>query len=94
MTSSNEPTAAELFRMAVGDRIREWREALELSVETVSKRSGLHVRQIEQFETGSGDLTITSLQALALALEAEPYELIDVGGEELGIAAGARSFDA
>lgn len=28
--TTNEPNAADLFKAAVGDRIREWREALEI----------------------------------------------------------------
>jgi len=85
--TTNEPTAADLFRAAVGDRIREWREALEISQDVLAERSRLSLYRIRRIEAGKANPTVTTLQALANALEAEPYELIDVGGSELGIAA-------
>lgn len=85
--ASNEPTAADLFKAAVGERIREWREALEIGQDVLAERSGLSIRQIKRIEVGEANPTVTTLQALAKALEAEPYELVDVGAEELEIAA-------
>jgi transcriptional regulator with XRE-family HTH domain len=84
---SDEPNAAKLFLAALADRIRDWREALEVSRETVAKRSGLSVSTIRRIEAGTGDPKITTLWALAKAMEAELYEIVDVSGEELGIAA-------
>lgn len=85
--TTNEPTAADLFRAAVGDHIREWREALEISQDVLAERSGLSIRQIKRIEAGKANPTVTTLQVLAKALEAQPYELVDVGGGELAIAA-------
>ena len=87
--TTNEPNAADLFKAAVGDRIREWREALEISQGILAERSGLSLYRIRRIEAGKANPTVTTLQALTAALEAEPYELVDVGGEELGIAAKA-----
>lgn len=86
---SNGPTAADLFKAAVGDRVREWREALEISQDVLADRSGLSLYLIQRIESGKADPTVTTLQVLARALEAEPYELVDVGGEDLGVAAKA-----
>lgn len=84
---SEEPKAADLFLAALADRIREWREALEVSRETIAKRSGLSVSTIRRIEAGTVDPEISTIWALAKAMETEIYELADVGGEELGIAA-------
>lgn len=84
---SDEPKAADLFLAALADRIRDWREALEVSRVTVAKRSGLSVSTIRRIEAGTVDPKITTLWALAKSMETEIYELADVGGEELGIAA-------
>jgi len=84
---SDEPNAARLFLAALADRIRDWREALEVSQATVAERSGLSVSTIRRIEAGTIDPRITTLWALAKALETEVYELADVGGEDLGIAA-------
>lgn len=87
--TTNEPTAADLFKAAVSDRIRQWREALEISQDVLAERSGLSLYRIKRIELGQANPTVTTLQALAKALEAEPYELVDVSGEELGVAAKA-----
>ena len=84
---SGDPKAADLFLAALADRIRDWREALEVSRVTVAKRSGLSVSTIRRIEAGTVDPKITTLWALAKSMETEIYELADVGGEELGIAA-------
>lgn len=84
---SDEPNAAKLFLAALADRIHDWREALEVSQATVAERSGLSVSTIRRIEAGTIDPRITTLWALAKALETEVYELADVGGEDLGIAA-------
>lgn len=71
----------------MADRVRDWREALEVSRKTVAKRSGLSVSTIRRIEAGTSDPKITTLWALAKTMETEIYELADVSGEELGIAA-------
>lgn len=83
----DEPSAKELFLAALADHIREWREALELSQNTVAERSGLSISTIRRIEAGEVDLRVTTFLALSKAMEAEVYELTDVGGSELGMAA-------
>lgn len=84
---SDEPNAANLFLAALADRIRDWREALEVSQVTIAERSGLSVSTIRRIEAGTVDPRVTTLWALAKAMETEIYELADVSGYELGIAA-------
>lgn len=84
---SDEPNAAKLFTAALADRLRDWREALEVSQATVAERSGLSVSTIRRIEAGTIDPRITTLWALAKALQTEVYELADVSGEYLGVAA-------
>ncbi len=91
--TTNEPTAADFFKAAVGDRIREWRETLQISQATLAERSGLSIYRVRRIEAGKANPTVTTLQALAKGLEAQPYELVDVGGEEFGIAAQDRNVD-
>lgn len=84
---SDQPKASDLFLAALADRIREWRCALEVSRETIAERSGLSVSTIRRIEAGTSDPKVSTLWALAKAMETEVYELADVSGEELGIAA-------
>jgi len=78
--TANEPNATNLFKAAVGDRIREWREALQIRQDVLAERSGLSVRQVRRIEAGEANPNVTTLQALAKVFEAEPYGLVDVGG--------------
>ncbi len=83
---SNEPTSADLFTAAVGDRIREWREALGQSRDEVARSAGISVSYLGKIERGKVAATITTMQALAVALGTSAWELLDVEGEELGLA--------
>ena len=93
---SNEPTAADLFTAAVGDRVREWREALGQSRTELARSAGISVSYLGKIERGSVSATITTMQAIAVALGASTWELMDVEGEELGLAAAkvSKSFGA
>lgn len=83
---SNEPTSADLFTAAIGDRIREWREALGQSRDEVARSAGISVSYLGKIERGKVAATITTMQALAVVLGASAWELLDVEGEELGLA--------
>lgn len=85
---SNEPTAADLFTAAVGDRVREWREAVNQSRAELAGSSGISVGYLAKIERGKVAATITTMQGLATALGAETWELLAVDGEELGLATG------
>ena len=47
---SNEPTAAELFTAAVGDRVREWREALNQSRANLAVSVGISLSYLGKIE--------------------------------------------
>lgn len=83
---SNEPTAADLFTAAVGDRVREWREAIGQSRDELARSAGISVSYLGKIERGSVAATITTMQAVASALGASTWELLNVEGEELGLA--------
>lgn len=88
---SNEPTSADLFTAAVGDRVREWREALGQSRAELARSAGISVCHLGKIERGGVAATITTMQAIAAALGAPTWELLDVEGEELGLAAATSS---
>lgn len=84
---SNEPTAAELFTAAVGDRVKEWRESVNQSRADLAGLAGISVSHLGKIERGKVAATITTMQGIATALGAETWELLDVDGEDLGVAA-------
>lgn len=86
---SNEPTAADLFTAAVGDRVREWREAIGQSRDQLARSAGISVSYLGKIERGKVAATVTTIQAIAAALGASAWELLDVEGDELGLAARA-----
>ena len=66
---SDQSQAAKFFLAALADRIRDWREALEVSREAIAERSGLSVSTIRRIEAGTVDPKVTTLWALAKAME-------------------------
>jgi len=84
---SNEPTAAELFTAAVGDRVREWRETANQSRANLAVSVGISLSYLGKIERGKVAATITTMQRIATALGVETWELLNIDGEELGVAA-------
>ena len=84
---SNEPTAADLFKAAVGERVFVWRLALKMSRAALAEKAGVSADYIYRLEQGWANPRVTTLQAVAAALETTVHELLDVSGDELGIAA-------
>lgn len=87
--SQNEPNAADLFRAAVGERVFVWRLALAMSRATLAEKAGLSTDYIYRLEQGWANPRITTMQRVAMALDTTVHELMDVEGEELGMAADA-----
>lgn len=83
---SNEPTAAELFTAAVGDRVREWREAVNQSRAELAGSAGISVSYLAKMERGKVAATITTVHGLATSLGTETWELLAVDGDEMGLA--------
>ena len=86
---SNEPTPADLFAAAVGDRVMEWREAVNQSRAELAGSAGISVGYLAKVERGKVAATIITMQGIATALGAETWELLDIDGEDLGL--GAQS---
>ena len=87
--SQNEPNAADLFRAAVGERVFVWRLALAMSRATLAEKAGLSTDYIYRLEQGWANPRLTTMQRVAMALDTTVHELMDVEGEELGMAADA-----
>ena len=85
MPSNYVPRLADLFLAAVGEEAMTHRETAGLSLDDVAGRAGLTAEQLEDFERGGSDLTITTLQAIADALGTTAAELLNVSGSELGL---------
>jgi transcriptional regulator with XRE-family HTH domain len=63
---------------AIGNKIRETRLSKNLSQEDVSYSSDLPLSQIGRIERGENNPTISSLYAIAQALDVELKSLVDV----------------
>lgn len=91
--TSNDPSAADLFRAAVGERVFLHRVAISITREEVGRRTGLTADYLYRLEQGWENPTVTMLQTLAIALQTTVADLLDVDGEELGLAATAKSTE-
>ena len=67
--------------MIIGDRLREMREARELSQGDIEKRTGLLRCYISRVENGHTVPAVETLEKLARALEAPLYQLFYEGEE-------------
>lgn len=56
--------------------IKVWRKHRKMTVEAVAERAGLTASMISQLETGRSAYTQNSLEAVAGALEVEPWQLL------------------
>lgn len=61
---------------AVGQRVRERREALGLSQEALAHQAGVHWTFLGQVERGQRNLSLHNLLKLAAGLGADPGELV------------------
>ena len=84
---SDEPTATDLFKAAVGERVMDWRVALRMSRALLAQKAGVSAHYINRLEQGRANPRVATLQAVAKALGTTVSELIDVSGEEFGVAA-------
>lgn len=60
----------------VGQNVRERRVALQISQEQLASRSGLHRTYIGAVERGERNITLESLERIALALGVAPADLL------------------
>ncbi len=69
------PPASELFR-AVGARVRGLRHDRQLTLDELSKRSGVSRRMITMLEAGEANASVGTLDKLARALDCDFYTMI------------------
>ena len=62
----------------VGLRIREYREKKKWSQECLAFESGLHRSYVGKMERGEKNITLTTLEKVAKALDSSPSELLDI----------------
>lgn len=82
-----EPTAADFFKAALGERVFLWRVAIGMSRAALAEKAGVSADYVYRLEQGWTNPRITTVQAVAVALETTAAELLDLDGEELGVAA-------
>lgn len=87
----SEPTAADFFKAALGERVFLWRVAIGMSRAALAEKAGVSADYIYRLEQGWTNPRITTVQAIAVALETTAADLLDLDGEELGIAAAGLS---
>ena len=78
MKNTEEPSAADVFKAAVGERVFIWRLALKMSRGYLAEKAVLSPDYIYRLEQGWENPRITTLQRLAGALKTTSQELLDV----------------
>jgi transcriptional regulator with XRE-family HTH domain len=66
----------EKLSVIVGNNIKKYRKILDISQEELAERAGLHRTYIGGIERGERNITLDSLQIIAVALKVAPVELI------------------
>jgi len=64
------------LRDIVGKNIKKYRKKHNISQEELAERAGLHRTYIGGIERGERNITLDSLQTIAIALSIAPVELI------------------
>jgi transcriptional regulator with XRE-family HTH domain len=62
---------------SLGSNLRDARKRLGLTQEQVAERSGVHATEVSRIEGGKRDPKVSTLERLAVALEAPPGRLLD-----------------
>lgn len=63
-------------QMGNENRIREWRDKRELTLEELSERTGISTSYLSRMESGARNVSIKNLEKMAAALEISPSELV------------------
>lgn len=82
----SQPTAADFFKAALGERVFVWRLAMGMTRAALAEKAGVSADYVYRLEQGWANPRITTVQAIAIALDTTSAELLDLDGEELGIA--------
>lgn len=75
--SSDEELYAE-YLQKVGDKILEYRVKMNMSQGALALECGMDKPNLRKLEKGKGNPTVKTLLRLAMALEIEPKELLDI----------------
>jgi transcriptional regulator with XRE-family HTH domain len=67
----------EKLSSIVGNNIKKYRKKLGISQEELAGKAGLHRTYIGGIERGERNITLDSLQIIAVALKVAPVELIE-----------------
>ncbi len=67
-------------RIALGRLVRRRRESIGLSQDELGHLCGLHRTYIGSVERGERNLTLSSLKAIATAIQIQPHELLRQAG--------------
>jgi transcriptional regulator with XRE-family HTH domain len=78
----------------IGREIRRRRQAIGWTLEDLAHRSGLSPRYISTLENDKRDPSLSTIEAVAKALGAEPGELLGLKGVPPGVLEGARLLHA
>lgn len=65
--------------------LKDARKLRKMTQQTLANESGVHIRQIQRIESGDSDIkniTAYNLISLCNALDIDPRDLIDLGGEK------------
>lgn len=76
--------------MRIGKEIRRRRKALDWTLEDLAHRSGLSPRYISTLENDKRDPSLSTIDAVAKALGADPGELLGAKGVPPGVLEAAR----
>ena len=76
---------AARFLAAVGENVLIHRETAGLSQEDLASQTGLTLSLIDEIERGRVDVRLLTLERIAIALNAEMIDLLDVSGTEIGL---------
>lgn len=67
-----------------GHYVKEWRKHRGLTQEQLAGRLGVATSSVSQLETGKQGYSQATLEALAIALDCEPWQLISVNPKMAG----------
>lgn len=62
--------------MSAPNRIREIREAKDMTIESLAEAAGLSVSYVSRLESGGRNLSVKNLNLIAMALAVDPKELL------------------
>ncbi len=71
------------LRQRIGQRIRERREAMQISQAALAAACGIDRTRLSRIETGKGGMSAESAAVLATALEVNPDDLLGERGSDV-----------